>query len=159
MLLVDSPPEESADFAAAMRRNGLDPIFLLAPTSTDARFRRIAEIASGYVYYVSLKGVTGAGHIDTDEVARQVPKIQKATGLPVGVGFGIKDSATAARVASFADAVVIGSRLIEVIEEGKAGQRAGPRRHLAEDHPVRDGRRAPRAGAGPLNNDSRDGIR
>ena len=118
VLLVDSPPEESADFAAAMRRNGLDPIFLLAPTSTDARFRRIAEIASGYVYYVSLKGVTGAGNIDTDEVARQVPKIQQATGLPVGVGFGIKDGATAARVASFADAVVIGSRLIEVIEEG-----------------------------------------
>jgi tryptophan synthase alpha chain len=118
VLLVDCPPEEAADFAAAMRDRDMDPIFLLAPTSSDARFEQVAALASGYVYYVSLKGVTGAGHIDTVEVSRQVPKIQKATGLPVGVGFGIKDGATAAKVAVFADAVVVGSRLIEVIEQG-----------------------------------------
>ncbi|MGE3925463.1 MAG: tryptophan synthase subunit alpha [Lautropia sp.] len=118
VLLVDCPPEEAGDFAAALRAARLDPIFLLAPTSSEARLRRIAEVASGYVYYVSLKGVTGAGHIDTAEVARQVPRIQQATGLPVGVGFGIKDGATAARIAAFADAVVIGSRVIEVVEAG-----------------------------------------
>jgi tryptophan synthase alpha chain len=120
VLLVDCPPEEATGFAAALRRCGIDPIFLLTPTSGEARFAQVAELASGYIYYVSLKGVTGAGHIDTDEVARQVPKIQRATGLPVGVGFGIKDGPTAARVGAFADAVVVGSRLIEVLEEGYA---------------------------------------
>jgi tryptophan synthase alpha chain len=128
VLLVDCPPEEAAGFAAAMRDRQMDPIFLLAPTSSEARFQQVAGLASGYVYYVSLKGVTGAGHIDTSEVARQVPKIQQATGLPVGVGFGIKDAATAARVAAFADAVVVGSRLIEVVEQGpeqEAPARAG----------------------------------
>lgn len=128
VLLVDYPPEEAAEFAAEMRSRHLETIFLLAPTSSDARFRQVADLASGYVYYVSLKGVTGAGHIDTSEVSRRVPKIRQATGLPVGVGFGIKDGATAARVAAFADAVVIGSRLIEVLEEGKpedAAARAG----------------------------------
>lgn len=128
VLLVDCPPEEATEFAAQMRNHRMSPIFLLAPTSSDARFRQVAELASGYVYYVSLKGVTGAANIDTDEVSRQVPRIQRATGLPVGVGFGIKDGATAARVAVFADAVVIGSRLIEVLEEGSpegAAHRAG----------------------------------
>jgi tryptophan synthase alpha chain len=128
VLLVDCPPEEATAFAAEMRANRMDPIFLLAPTSGEARFKQVAELASGYVYYVSLKGVTGAGNIDTAEVSRQVPKIQRATGLPVGVGFGIKDGPTAARVASFADAVVIGSRLIEVLEQGApeaAATRAG----------------------------------
>lgn len=119
VLLVDCPPEEAADFAAEMRSRQMDPIFLLAPTSREARFKQVAQLASGYVYYVSLKGVTGAGNIDTGEVSRQVPKIQQATGLPVGVGFGIKDGPTAARVAAFADAVIIGSRLIEVLEEGE----------------------------------------
>ena len=118
VLLVDVPPEEAAEFAAEMRSHDIDPIFLLAPTSTEDRFRQVAELASGYIYYVSLKGVTGAGHIDTEQVARQVPRIQQATSLPVGVGFGIKDGETAARVAAFADAVVIGSRLIEVLEQG-----------------------------------------
>ena len=124
VLLVDCPPEEASEFATEMRKNDIDPIFLLAPTSTEARFRQVAELASGYIYYVSLKGVTGAGHIDTAQVARQVPKIQQATGLPVGVGFGIKDGETAARVAAFADAVVIGSRLIEVLEQGPADEAA-----------------------------------
>ncbi|MBA3478011.1 MAG: tryptophan synthase subunit alpha [Lautropia sp.] len=120
VLLVDCPPEEAAEFAAEMRSRRIDPIFLLAPTSSEARFRQVAQLASGYVYYVSLKGVTGAANIDIEEVARQVPKIQQATGLPVGVGFGIKDGPTAARVSVFADAVVIGSRLIEVLEQGGA---------------------------------------
>ena len=128
VLLVDCPPEEAADFAAEMRSHRMDPIFLLAPTSGEGRFKQVAELASGYVYYVSLKGVTGAGHIDTAEVSSQVPRIQRATGLPVGVGFGIKDGPTAARVAAFADAVIIGSRLIEVLEQGAsegAAARAG----------------------------------
>jgi tryptophan synthase alpha chain len=128
VLLVDCPPEEAADFAAAMRSRDMDPIFLLAPTSSPARFEQVAGLASGYIYYVSLKGVTGAGHIDTSAVSQQVPKIQQATGLPVGVGFGIKDGATAARVAAFADAVVVGSRLLEVVEQGAvadAAARAG----------------------------------
>jgi tryptophan synthase alpha chain len=122
VLLVDCPPEEGAEFAAQMRNRGMDAIFLLAPTSREARFKQVAELGSGYVYYVSLKGVTGAANIDISEVSRQVPKIQRATGLPVGVGFGIKDGATAARVAAFADAVVIGSRLIEVLEQAAEGE-------------------------------------
>jgi tryptophan synthase alpha chain len=128
VLLVDCPPEEAAEFAGAMREHEMDPIFLLAPTSSPARFEQVAALASGYIYYVSLKGVTGAGHIDTSEVARQVPKIQQTTGLPVGVGFGIKDGPTAAKVAAFADAVVVGSRVIEVLEQGDvagAATRAG----------------------------------
>ncbi len=125
VLLVDCPPEEAAEFAAAMRARAMDPIFLLAPTSSEARFQQVAGLASGYIYYVSLKGVTGAGHIDTGEVARQVPRIQQATGLPVGVGFGIKDGPTAAKVAAFADAVVVGSRLIEVVEQGAVADAAG----------------------------------
>jgi tryptophan synthase alpha chain len=126
VLLVDCPPEEAGDLVGALRAHGLDPVFLLAPTSTEARIRQVAGIASGYIYYVSLKGVTGAGHIDTGEVARQVPLIQQATGLPVGVGFGIKDGETAARIAGFADAVVIGSRVIEVVEQGPPAE-AGAR--------------------------------
>ena len=128
VLLVDCPPEEAATFFDPLRARAIDPIFLLAPTSTEARHRQVAEGASGYVNYVSLRGVTGAGHIDTTEVARLVPRIQQATGLPVGVGFGIKDGETAARVAAFADAVVIGSRLIEVLEDGPvetAAERVG----------------------------------
>ena len=118
VLLVDCPPEEAGGFVEAMRAHGLDPIFLLAPTSGEDRVASVAKLASGYVYYVSLKGVTGAAHIDIGEVARQVPRIQQATGLPIGVGFGIKDGETARRIAGFADAVVIGSRVIEALEEG-----------------------------------------
>jgi tryptophan synthase alpha chain len=118
VLLVDCPPEEAGGFVEAMRAHRLDPVFLLAPTSGDERIAQVAKLASGYVYYVSLKGVTGAAHIDTGEVARQVPRIQQATGLPVGVGFGIKDGETARRIAAFADAVVIGSRVIEAVEQG-----------------------------------------
>ncbi|PKO84294.1 MAG: tryptophan synthase subunit alpha [Betaproteobacteria bacterium HGW-Betaproteobacteria-11] len=119
VLVVDYPPEECAEFAAALKLVGLDPIFLLAPTSTEARYRQVAVLGSGYIYYVSLKGVTGAGHLDLEEVARKIPLIREQVGMPVGVGFGIRDAATAARIAGMADAVVIGSRIIEEIENGE----------------------------------------
>ncbi len=117
VIVVDYPPEEAEAFAHTMRHEGIDPIFLLAPTSTDARIAQVASLASGYVYYVSLKGVTGAGHLDIDEVSRRIPLIRQRTGLPVGVGFGIRDAATAGRLGAVADAVVIGSRIIEEIEQ------------------------------------------
>jgi tryptophan synthase alpha chain len=116
VLVVDYPPEECEAFAAGLRAKGLDPIFLLAPTSTDERIREVGRLASGYVYYVSLKGVTGAGHLDTAGVAAMVPRIRAHVSVPVGVGFGIRDAATACTVAQVADAVVIGSRLVQVLE-------------------------------------------
>ena len=128
VLVVDYPPEECKTFAATLRSAGLDLIFMLSPTSTDERIAQVAAQASGYVYYVSLKGVTGAGNLDLDEVARRIPEIKSRTGLPVGVGFGIRDVATAHAIAGFADAVVIGSRIIQEMEdapEGKAIERAG----------------------------------
>ena len=116
VLVVDYPPEECAGFAAALKSNGLDPIFLLAPTSTEARMQHVGRIASGYVYYVSLKGVTGAGHLDTAAVAAMVPRIKAFVKLPVGVGFGIRDAATARAVADVSDAVVIGTALVQLLE-------------------------------------------
>lgn len=116
VLVVDYPPEECEDFAAKMKANALDPIFLLAPTSTDERIETLGGIASGYVYYVSLKGVTGSGHLDLDAVASMIPKIKRHVHIPVGVGFGIRDAATARAIASVADAVVIGSRIIQELE-------------------------------------------
>jgi len=120
VLVVDYPPEEAAAFGAAMKAEGMDPIFLLAPTSTSARIAQVAEVASGYVYYVSLAGVTGSGALNIEAVAERLPLIREKTGLPVGVGFGIRDAATAARIAGIADAVVIGSRIIEEIEKSTA---------------------------------------
>ena len=99
-----------------MKEKGLDPIFLLAPTSTDERIEQVGKIASGYVYYVSLKGVTGSGHLDLDAVAKKMPEIKKHVHVPVGVGFGIRDAATAKAIASVSDAVVIGSRIIQELE-------------------------------------------
>lgn len=116
VLVVDYPPEESDAFAASLKASGLDPIFLLAPTSTDERVRRIGELASGYVYYVSLKGVTGAGHLDTSAVADAMPRLRAHVKIPLGVGFGIRDGQTAAAVARVSDAVVIGSALVQLIE-------------------------------------------
>jgi tryptophan synthase alpha chain len=116
VLVVDYPPEECEAFAASLRERGLDPIFLLAPTSTDARIRQVGRMASGYVYYVSLKGVTGAGHLDTAGVAAMVPRIRAHVTVPVGVGFGIRDAASACAVAQVADAVVIGTRLVQILE-------------------------------------------
>lgn len=115
-IVVDYPPEECEAFAEAMRANDLDLIFLLAPTSTTERVQQVARHGSGFSYYVSLKGVTGAGSIDTEDVARRVAAIREHVRLPIGVGFGIRDGQTAKAVASVADAVVIGSRIIQEIE-------------------------------------------
>ncbi|ACB33950.1 tryptophan synthase, alpha subunit [Leptothrix cholodnii SP-6] len=116
VLVVDYPPQECEAFADRLRAADLDPIFLLAPTSTDARMADVGRIATGYVYYVSLKGVTGSGNLDTDAVARMIPRIRSHVSVPVGVGFGIRDAATAVAVARVSDAVVIGSRIIQLIE-------------------------------------------
>ncbi|MBT9475364.1 tryptophan synthase subunit alpha [Polaromonas sp.] len=116
MLIVDYPPEECVEFAARLRAHGMDLIFLLAPTSTDARMAQVAEVASGYVYYVSLKGVTGSGALDVDAVEAMLPRIRRHVRVPVGVGFGIRDAATAKAISKVADAVVIGSKIIQLIE-------------------------------------------
>jgi tryptophan synthase alpha chain len=122
VIVVDYPPEECADFSALAKKDGIDPIFLLAPTSTDERIGQVARIGSGYLYYVSLRGVTGAANLDFSEVTSKIPKIRAATHLPIGVGFGIRDADSARRIAETADAVVIGSRLIQEIEAGSADQ-------------------------------------
>jgi len=116
VLVVDYPPGECEAFATGLRARGLDLIFLLAPTSTEARIREVGRLASGYVYYVSLKGVTGAGHLDIAGVAEAVPRIREHVRVPVGVGFGIRDAASARAVAQLADAVVIGSRLVQILQ-------------------------------------------
>lgn len=116
VLTVDLPPEEAHGLTQALLENGLDPIFLLAPTSTEARIRRIGALARGYLYYVSLKGVTGSAKLDTDDVAAKVARIQSLVDVPVGVGFGIRDADSAAAVARVADAVVVGSALVSRIE-------------------------------------------
>ena len=124
VIVVDYPPEECVEFAALCAKNGIDQIFLLAPTSTDARIKAVAKMGRGYLYYVSLKGVTGAGHIDVSQVAAQLPKIRAVSKLPIGVGFGIRDAASAKAIAAVADAVVIGSRIIEEIEAAGAADAA-----------------------------------
>jgi tryptophan synthase alpha chain len=111
VLVVDYPPEEAETIVSLLDARELDTIFLLSPTTTGARLKQIAALGRGYLYYVSLKGVTGAAHIDLEDVARRLAQIRKHTDLPVGVGFGIRDPQTARRVATVADAVVIGSRL------------------------------------------------
>ncbi len=128
VLVVDYPPEEADEFVALLAARDIAPIFLLAPTTPDARIAAVAKIARGYVYYVSLKGVTGAGHLDTAEVGRKLAEIRRHVRLPVGVGFGIRDAASAQAIAADADAIVIGSRLIQEIENGPpaaAADRAG----------------------------------
>ena len=117
VLIVDYPPEECEAFAASLRAHGMDLIFLLAPTSTDERMAQVARVASGYVYYVSLKGVTGSGMLDTSAVEQMLPRIRQHVHIPVGVGFGIRDAATAQAIGKVADAVVIGSRIIQLIED------------------------------------------
>jgi tryptophan synthase alpha chain len=115
VLTVDLPPEEGEDLMAPLRRCGIHPIFLLAPTTTPARLHTLCESASGFVYYVSLKGVTGAATLDVAAVADKLRAVRAITRLPIGVGFGIRDGATAAQVATIADAVVVGSALVERI--------------------------------------------
>ena len=116
MLIVDYPPEECEEFAAELKAHHMDLIFLLAPTSTDERMAQVARIASGYVYYVSLKGVTGSGALDTGAVEAMLPRIRQFVQVPVGVGFGIRDAATAQAISKVADAVVIGSKIIQLID-------------------------------------------
>jgi tryptophan synthase alpha chain len=125
VLIVDYPPEECVEFAAKLRAHQMDLIFLLAPTSTDARMQQVAQVASGYVYYVSLKGVTGSGALDTDAVEAMLPRIRQHVHIPVGVGFGIRDAATAQNIGRVADAVVIGSKIIQLIENAPRDQ-VGP---------------------------------
>ena len=122
VIVVDYPPEECTQFADLARGHGIDPIFLLAPTSTDRRIREVARVGSGYLYYVSLKGVTGASTLDLADVASHIARIRAVTRLPIGVGFGIRDADSARAVARTADAVVIGSRIIQEIEAAAPGE-------------------------------------
>jgi tryptophan synthase alpha chain len=125
VLIVDYPPEECEAFAADLRAHNMDLIFLLAPTSTDERMQQVARVASGYVYYVSLKGVTGSGALDTNAVEAMLPRIRQHISTPVGVGFGIRDAATAKTISKVADAVVIGSKIIQLLEDAPRAQ-VGP---------------------------------
>jgi tryptophan synthase alpha chain len=136
VIVVDYPPEECVEFCALMKRNDVDAVFLLAPTSTDKRIHEVARSGSGYLYYVSLRGVTGAAHMDLSEISSRIPKIRAATRLPIGVGFGIRDAESARRVAQTADAVVIGSRIIQEIEAGSAD--SAPARVKAFLKPIRE---------------------
>jgi len=117
VLTVDLPPEEAVEPVGAFKAHGLDTIFLAAPTSDDARIARMAELGGGFLYYVSFKGVTGANRLDVADVARKLAQIRAVTERPVGVGFGIRDPESAARVAEVADAVVVGSALVKRIAE------------------------------------------
>jgi tryptophan synthase alpha chain len=116
VLTVDFPPEESHEAFGHLQRHGIDPIFLLAPTTRDERVEKVAKLARGYVYYVSLKGVTGAGNLDLSEVEKKIPQLRKHISLPIGVGFGIRDAATAHAVSRLCDGVVVGSRIVQEIE-------------------------------------------
>lgn len=122
VIVVDYPPEECGPFAERCGQAGLDCIFLLAPTSTEARIREVARHGSGYLYYVSLRGVTGVKSVDAEAVAAQLPKIRAVSGLPIGVGFGIKDAESAKAIARVADAVIIGSRIVQEIEGSPPGK-------------------------------------
>ena len=126
VLIVDYPPEECGELADRLARNGIDTIFLLAPTTTPERVKRVAALARGYVYYVSLTGVTGAAHLDLEDVRRRVQALRGHVPVPIGVGFGIRDAATARAVAGIADAVVVGSRIVQEIE-------SSPREAAAEN--------------------------
>ena len=117
MIIVDLPPEEAQDFVAVMHARQLETIFLIAPTTTDERIRKICAAASGFVYYVSLKGVTGSASLDIKAVADKITHIRSHTKMPIGVGFGIKDATTAAQIARIADAVIVGSALVKTIED------------------------------------------
>lgn len=116
ILIVDAPPEESGDLVKILNQAGIDLVYLLAPTSDEDRIRKIGAVASGFVYYVAVKGVTGAGHLDLEEVEAKLAEIRRHIKLPVGVGFGIKDAAAAGRVAGMADAVIVGSAIVGRIE-------------------------------------------
>jgi len=132
VVVVDYPPEEAEQLVATLDGAGLDTIFLLSPTTSDARLKQVAELGRGYLYYVSLKGVTGAANIDVADVAQRLARIRSHTKLPVGVGFGIRDGETAYSIAQIADAVVIGSRLVQEIEASPADAVAKARAFMAD---------------------------
>ena len=117
VLVVDMPPEEAHDLKQNLDENEIDFIFLVAPTTTDDRLEFLANIASGFVYFVSLKGVTGSGNLDIDSVNSNMKRIRKHIDLPVGVGFGIKDATSAKAVSELADAVIVGSSLVSFVEQ------------------------------------------
>jgi tryptophan synthase alpha chain len=117
VLIVDYPPEESGEWVQCLQQQEIDTIFLLSPTTPQERIEQVAKMAQGYIYYVSLKGVTGASHLDLQEVSAMLKQLRQHISLPIGVGFGIRDGATAKAVADLADAVVVGSRIIEEIEK------------------------------------------
>ena len=125
VLVVDYPPEESQPLTTLLRGQGIDSIFLLSPTTDDARMEAVSKVASGYIYYVSLKGVTGAANLDVKEVGERTAKIRSYVNLPIGVGFGIRDPQTARAVAAVADAVVVGSRIVQEIENRPAADVVG----------------------------------
>jgi tryptophan synthase alpha chain len=116
VLTVDFPPEESHDAFQHLQRHGISPIFLLAPTTNEARIEKVAKLARGYVYYVSLKGVTGAGNLELSAIEHKLPQLRKHIKIPIGVGFGIRDAATAKAVSELCDGVVVGSRIVQEIE-------------------------------------------
>ena len=122
VLTVDFPPEESHDAFAHLQAHGRDPIFLIAPTTTEARIQLVAKLARGYVYYVSLKGVTGAGNLDINAIAEKMPQLRKHISIPLGVGFGIRDAQTAKAVSILCDGVVVGSRIVQEIENSNETQ-------------------------------------
>ncbi|KAA0446122.1 MAG: tryptophan synthase subunit alpha [Candidatus Thioglobus sp.] len=117
VIVVDMPPEEAADLKQNLSANSIDLIFLIAPTTTDKRLKSLAKIASGFVYFVSLKGITGAGNLDVETVNNNLSRIRQFIDLPIGVGFGIKDAATAKAVSKFSDAVIVGSSLVAFVEK------------------------------------------
>ena len=125
VLVVDYPPEESGQLTDLLKARGIDSIFLLAPTSEDGRMEQVGRMASGYIYYVSLKGVTGAAHLDLQQVTAKLPQIRSHIRLPIGVGFGIRNAQTAKAIAAISDAVVIGSRLVQEIESSGPDQVLG----------------------------------
>ena len=125
VIVVDYPPEECSQFVELCGKAEIDCIFLLAPTSTDARIREVARVGTGYLYYVSLKGVTGVKSADAADIATHLPRLRAASKLPIGVGFGIKDAASARTISKTADAVIIGSRIVQEIES------AGPEHAVA----------------------------
>jgi tryptophan synthase alpha chain len=122
VLTVDFPPEESHEAFEHLQKHGIDPIFLLAPTTNEERIKLVAKLARGYVYYVSLKGVTGAGNIDLTAIEQKIPELRKYITIPIGVGFGIRDAHTAQAVAALCDGVVVGSRIVQEIENSKESQ-------------------------------------
>lgn len=130
VLTVDIPPEESAGIVDVFKAHGLAPIFLLSPTTPEARVEQVAAVAGGFIYYVSVKGVTGSANLDTEEVASKLAMVRRHCSLPIGVGFGIRDAATAEAVARVADAVVVGSRIISEIESAPEGACVTRVRHL-----------------------------